>query len=83
MVILPAIAALIGFVLERRGFESHIRQFRLMADLYMRANAALSRNVADITSQQDILGAVGREALAENADWVILHRERLIEPPQV
>jgi hypothetical protein len=28
-----------------------------------------------------VLLALGREALAENVDWILLHRERQTEPP--
>jgi len=77
----PAIAATIGFVLERRAFESHSRQYRLMAELFRRASDALKGANGDLVRQRLILDAVGREALAENGDWVFMHRERRIAPP--
>jgi hypothetical protein len=27
--------------------------------------------------------SLGKEALAEHADWVLLHRDRPLEPPRV
>jgi hypothetical protein len=35
----------------------------------------------DIHAAQELLLAVGRAALAENGEWLMLHRERPIEVP--
>lgn len=77
----PALAASIGFVLERRALESHVHQYRLMAGLFGRAEEALSK-AGNVAGRQDILGAIGREALAENGDWYFTHRLREIAPPR-
>jgi len=82
MAVAPATAALAGYVVEKRGFESHVQRSRVMAALYARATDAFDRVHGDGLAEQALLSEIGREALAENGDWVILHRERTIEPPK-
>ena len=77
----PAVAATIGYVLEHRAYESHIRQYDLMADLYGSAEEALGE-ATDLRNQPAIIEAIGREALAENGDWYFMHRERRVAPPK-
>jgi hypothetical protein len=35
----------------------------------------------DLSEAQTLLRELGREALAENGDWVLLHRQRPLEMP--
>lgn len=77
----PALAASIGFVLERRAYESHIRQYELMAHLYDVAGQALAK-ASNASDQRAIVEAIGREALAENGDWYFTHRARSVAPPR-
>ncbi len=75
----PALAASIGFVLERRAYESHIRQYEMMKHLYTVAGHAMSR-ASKPADQRAIIEALGREALAENGDWYFTHRVRRVAP---
>jgi hypothetical protein len=67
------------------GISEQSKQYRIMAELFASADAALQdalrqRNVARALA---ILLEVGQEALAENGEWLLLHRERPIELPRV
>ena len=83
MAMLPAIAAAITFYLEKRAYETHVRRYGVMSGLYRRAEQSIedAGGALDIAHVQSCLFALGREALAENGDWVLLHRERHVEPP--
>jgi hypothetical protein len=81
MGLLPALAASIGFVLERRALEAHVQQYAGMKDLFQKAKNALSR-AADAAEKRKILEEIGKEALAENGDWYFTHRLREVAPPR-
>ena len=71
------LAGLCHEYLEKRLFEKQSRSYKWMASLYQ---AALNRfdNLIAKNQTEEIPGLIrelGREALAENADWVIYHRE--------
>ena len=82
MALMPALAASIGYVIERRGYAEHERRYAHMAHLFDWALGELTGKVVPDKAQTlEILREVGREALAENGDWLILHRERPLRPP--
>ena len=61
-----------------------------MFDIFSQAANRLNRISKDLSISQDnkvkesqkILEFLGKEALAENGDWLIMHREQPIEVPQ-
>jgi hypothetical protein len=62
--------------------SEQVKQYQKMADLFTRADRKLA-GVAGPGHERatgDILRELGKEALLENADWLLLHRER---PPAV
>jgi hypothetical protein len=74
------------------GLREHVRDGTKMAELFRRADLALTAALdgawdaaspAETRWRMDqaraILLDLGREALAENADWLILHRSRPLE----
>jgi hypothetical protein len=79
---------------ERNFYAEHARLYRSLANLYASADLRLASALAryralDPTSPESaralaeihaILFALGREALAENAEWLIQHRARPLEP---
>jgi hypothetical protein len=69
---------------EQRAFAQHSRQYARMADVFARAADAMSRIPATGAHELDrqLVTAVGREALAEHADWLLVHRERPLELPK-
>jgi hypothetical protein len=77
-------AALFNDYLERRGFEEHARRYDLMTGMYRRALAALDESeLSPLEAARAVIAEVGHEALAENGDWVLMHRALPIELLQV
>lgn len=81
-VTLAASAAFRHFV-ERRGFETDARRYGLMHLLASRALEAVGddRDSLESESAAAVFREFGRESLAENGDWLLLHRERPLEVP--
>ncbi len=61
----------------------HARRYRRMAALYDIAGkrVALLLRHRDLEAARGVLVQLGREALAETCDWLLLHRERQIDVP--
>jgi hypothetical protein len=77
-------AALFNDYLERRGFEEHARRYALMTGMYGRALAALDESGRPpLETARAVIAEVGHEALAENGDWVLMHRALPIELLQI
>jgi hypothetical protein len=71
---------------DRRAYAGHARQYRRMGEVFARAYAALgayASRAAPPHDVRDLIVSLGKEALAEHADWVLLHRDRPLEPPRV
>jgi hypothetical protein len=66
-----------------RAFGEHQKQYERMEELFQSADEALERAEANASpSDADrVLFDLGCEALAEHADWLLLHRARPIELP--
>ena len=80
------VAALcIGYT-ERLAHAQHGKQYQTMSVLFGRASAALEKVLharpPDQARAARILRELGKEALAENADWLLMHRERPLEVPR-
>lgn len=77
----PAIAAAISIFSEKRAFRDHAHQYDRMGRLFG-AGALLIRRDAHDAPQvfAAIVRDLGAEALAENGDWLMAHRERQVEP---
>ena len=78
---------------EVKLFAEHSRQYHTMANLFISADIRMQRLMAAMKGArkakerdaclrkiQELLRVVGREALDENAEWLILHRSRPLEP---
>jgi hypothetical protein len=90
---------LCGAWVEVNFFAEHIRHYASMASLFQAAGlrfddyfnwpeqAAKDQKEAVekqiVTHIQSLMVAVGREALSENAEWLITHRARPLEPVSV
>ena len=85
MVLNVAIAALLQWYTEKQAFGSHYRQYKKMKTTFLVAyNALHPRNAGEGTvAPQTALTRLGREALAEHADWLLMHRERPLELPRL
>jgi len=85
---LPLLGAMvIHTYVEYRALSQQARQYRAMELLFANARhqwQVLTQNPAADASVADMLGLIeelGKEALVENADWVLLHRDRPLEVP--
>ena len=76
----PAVAALLYIYAQTRAFLEQARQYDRMGRLFDRARLRLRQvlDAGDAAAFQRLLLDLGKEALRENADWVLLHRERPI-----
>jgi len=81
---MPAIgAALLHGYVEKRALSEHAKQYTRMAIVFSNARARLRQLISERKGQeaQDLIEELGKEALVENGDWVLLHRERPLEVP--
>jgi hypothetical protein len=66
------------------AFHAQARRYQIMREIYGRALSIID-DVADadpterLRVSREVGFEIGREALAENGDWVMLHRELPIE----
>jgi hypothetical protein len=81
MALAPALGAIFNAYTEQRGFSQHAKQYGRMSGLFGIAEDRLQKLISagNHSSAMVLIEELGKEALAENGDWVILHRERPIE----
>ena len=74
---LPIVGALIES--DRMGYAARAKQHAILAGVFSRATLAyqnLRARVGDQTAElRELLYELGKEALAENADWLTLRRD--------
>jgi hypothetical protein len=80
----PILAALLGSYIEKNGLVGHIKQYERMSALISQANDGIKRFLVDGKRAEaiDYMFELGKEALAENGDWLLHHRERPLEVPK-
>jgi hypothetical protein len=68
---------------EQMAYSEHAKQFGRMSGLFDSAERHLAAALESGEHHQaeELLKEVGAEALEENGDWVLLHRERPLEVP--
>ena len=66
----------------RKADKELIKQYRFMRRIFSNARTALDR-AADPAEQREILRALGEAALAEHAEWTLMHRERPLERARI
>ncbi|SDF06231.1 hypothetical protein [Rhodospira trueperi] len=77
----PAFAGAFSVYAEKRAFMDHAHQYHRMGAVFRRALAILTGPRGQDTDRaQRVLRELGREALGENGDWLLAHRDRPIEP---
>jgi len=71
-------AALIWNYIERRAFAQESRQYAGMYSLFHDADEDLKKfeREKNFEATENTFRELGREALAENGDWLSIHRER-------
>ena len=87
---LPVLAGLIKYRVEKLGLAEHVLLYNQMAGIFRNARCRLEEldtlpaDAPDNGRQQAeryILRDLGAAALAENADWLVLHRFKEIQLP--
>jgi hypothetical protein len=63
----------------RKADKELIKQYRFMQRIFTDARKELDR-AHEPAEQRDILRALGEAALAEHAEWAVMHRQRPLEP---
>ena len=89
MAVIPAGVSLwLGWA-EKMTLDEQSKQYARMGRVFHRAKLAMDeireRRLTDedrVTMTQELLRDLGSEALIENGDWVLLHRERPVEIPR-
>lgn len=76
-------AGLLTGYAQKRAHEEHARRYQRMRVLYKIAGDRISSFLRenDLAAARAVLVQLGREALAETCDWLLLHRERQIDVP--
>lgn len=84
IVLLLALGATVHLVSEKFAFEAHALAYSAMGKLFAQAIdvAQGSECSTDDAAYQTLLRELGREALAENSDWLEDHRRREVAPEQ-
>jgi hypothetical protein len=83
IVTLAVIAGLRHAYNQQMARSEHAKQFGRMSELFDTAHRHLSAQLANgnLAQATALLRELGEEALEENGDWVLLHRERPLEVP--
>ena len=77
---LLAIAAALAVSRNLRAYEAHAHNYKQMGTLFERARVVADANPDDDHVFRELIRELGREALFENAEWLLDHRDRPVEP---
>ena len=71
-------SAIVKTYTHQMGFEEHYQRYRAMGPMFAHASLKISGAIAanNPDSAQAVVHNLGKEALAENAHWLRLHRQR-------
>lgn len=74
---------LFRFYVDRLLLHEQVRQYARMVELFRLARRQLRQALdrRDYDAAQEIMLKLGEEALAENASWLLMHRERPLDVP--
>jgi len=81
--VLLALSALFHHASTRMAHAEHFKQYKRMQSVFQNAAEVVRERLRsnDVEGARTSLRRLGQEALAENGDWVMLHRERPLELP--
>lgn len=79
MGILPLLAAVREAYAHKVAEKELLKQYAFMFDIYRMARFRLSR-CTTVEQKRELLRALGEAALDEHAEWILVHRERPLEP---
>lgn len=76
------VGGLLHYYAEKRALAEHAKQYGRMTIIFKNAAGRFNKfqYPADYARAAALVKELGIEALAENGDWVLLHRERPVEP---
>ncbi len=77
-----AVAAFFTVSINLRAYEAHAHSYALMGRIFRRALDGATEAAKEPEQFEDLVRELGREALVENAEWLLDHRNRPIEPPR-
>ncbi|MGH7497358.1 MAG: hypothetical protein ACREL3_00730 [Gemmatimonadales bacterium] len=85
LTLITVAGALIHSITDKRAFGEHARQYARMAESFNRAGDRMAALLHDgkLDRARGLAVELGKEALAEHGDWLMLHRERPIKLPKV
>jgi hypothetical protein len=72
--LLGGLALLVRFYAQQRGYSENARRYQHMYTVFAAARRKIDAGSG--SDAADVLAELGHEALSEQADWLILHRER-------
>ena len=78
MGVLSLVAAVREAYAYRKADRELVKQYRFMHRIYRHARTALDA-AASTQERREILRALGEAALAEHAEWALMHRDRPVE----
>jgi hypothetical protein len=84
LISLPPIgAALLHGYIEKRALSEHFKQYSRVGIVFSTAQQRLGQMIKEkqFEGAENLIEELGKEALEENGDWVLLHRERPLEVP--
>lgn len=76
----PAVAGLLSGYLEFAGYEDDVREQRQALHLFSKASDAMQQDHS-IQKKQELIRQLGIEALIEQANWAILHKNHDAKTP--
>ena len=81
MTVLAGVTGAVAAYSLKMAFNEQRKQYLRMRNLYQRASGCIAQALADKDDGlvHKIMTDLGKEALEENGDWVLLHRERPFE----
>jgi len=76
-------AALLYNYISKRAFSEHIKQYGKMSRLFLSAMRPVQEcvNAGNAEGAKDLIRELGKEALEEHSDWLLLHRQRPVDVP--
>lgn len=84
MIMVISFAAAIKGYAEKMVLSEQVKQYERMSDLFGRASKKLKELLQfnDLQQARQLSFELGKAALEENGDWVILHRAKPLEVPK-
>jgi hypothetical protein len=80
IVVVLAIAAALAVATNLRTYRAHARNYRQIGLIFVRALDVVQKSGVTDTRFHEVVRELGREALSENAEWLMDHRDRPVDP---